>query len=125
MRIDKFLWCVRYYKTRNLAAEACTKNKVWVNNVLVKASKEVMVSDVIKVRKEQINYSFQIIQIPKSRTAAKSLLLYIEDKTDKEELARLKEIRKEQDYYRKKGIGRPSKKDRREIDGFLSGDEAE
>ena len=123
MRIDKLLWSVRYFKTRNLAAEACKKNKVWVNEVLVKASKEIMVSDIIKVRKNQINYSFQVIQMPNSRMSAKNLSLYITDKTDKEELDRLTKLKDEQNYYREKGIGRPTKKDRRELDDFLLGEE--
>jgi ribosome-associated heat shock protein Hsp15 len=123
MRIDKFLWCIRLYKTRNLAADACKKNKIWVNEVLVKASKEINVSDTIKIRKNQINYTIQAIQIPPSRTNAKNLSLFIIDKTDKNELERLKKMKSDLDYYRKKGLGRPTKKDRREIEGFVGNEE--
>lgn len=120
MRVDKFLWSIRYYKTRNLAADACKKNKIWINSVLVKASKEVIISDSVKIRKDQVNYTVDVIQIPKSRVSAKALSLYIVDKTDKAELEAQKLLKESQEYYRASGLGRPSKKDRREIDGLFN-----
>ncbi len=125
MRLDKLLWCVRYYKTRSLATEACKKNRIKVNNEVAKASREVIASDVIEVRRDQINYKFEILQIPKSRIGAKLVTLHIVDKTPKEELEKL-EIRKlSQDYYRERGEGRPTKKDRRDLDEFISDDESD
>lgn len=120
MRLDKFLWCVRYYKTRALAAEAIKKNRVKVNGVVSKSSKEVMPSDLLTVRKDQIDYEFQVLQLPKSRLGAKLVTLYIVDRTSKEELEKKALRVSGQDYYRAKGEGRPTKKDRRDLDEFMS-----
>lgn len=125
MRLDKLLWCVRYYKTRSMATEACKKNRIKVNGDVAKASREITPSDVIEVRRDQIDYRFEVLQIPKSRIGAKLVTLHIIDKTPKEELEKL-EIRKlSQDYYRERGEGRPTKKDRRDLDEFTSEDEGD
>ena len=122
MRLDKLLWCVRYYKTRSQATEACKKNRVKVNGDVAKASREVVASDTIEVRRDQIDYRFEILQIPKSRIGAKLVTLHILDKTPKEELEKLELRKLSQDYYRERGEGRPTKKDRRDLDEFI-GDE--
>jgi len=122
MRIDKFLWSVRYYKTRALATDATKKNRVKVNGAVVKASKEVIPGDHIEVRKDQINLSFKVIQVPKSRIGAKLLSLHIVDTTPKEEYEVLELRKLSQDYYREKGEGRPTKKDRRDLDEYIDGD---
>lgn len=123
MRLDKFLWSVRYFKTRSIAAEAVKKNRVKVNGEVAKASKEVTEGDMIVVRKDQIDYQFQIIQVPTSRIGAKLVSLHIVDKTPKEERDKLELRRLDQDYYREKGEGRPTKKDRRDLDDFMDGEE--
>ncbi|MXV38071.1 RNA-binding S4 domain-containing protein [Flavobacteriaceae bacterium Ap0902] len=120
MRIDKFLWCVRYYKTRSLATEEVKKNRVLINDEPAKPSKDVLVGDYVKVRKNQILYEFEVLQIPKSRMGAKLVSLYIKDKTDQEQIAELKVRRSSQEYYRSQGLGRPTKKDRRELDDFMT-----
>jgi len=102
-----------------MAAEAIKKNRVKVNGEVAKASREVVPSDEITVRKDQIDYRFQIVQIPKSRIGAKLVSLHITDKTPKEELEKLELKKLSQDYYREKGEGRPTKKDRRELDEFI------
>ena len=122
MRIDKFLWCVRFYKTRSIAADEIKKNRVSVGNNVVKSSKEVNPGDVIKIRKNQIDYQIKVLQIPKSRLGAKLVPLHIEDRTDKEQYEILKLRKLTQDYYRGKGEGRPTKKDRRDMDEYVSGD---
>lgn len=122
MRLDKLLWCVRYFKTRSLAAEACKKNRIKVNGDVAKASREVGPSDIITVRKDQIDYMFEVLQLPKNRLGAKLVSLYIVDKTSQEELDKLELRRLSQDYYRERGEGRPTKKDRRDLDGFISED---
>ena len=99
MRIDKYLWCVRYYKTRSLATTACKKGHVRVNNAIVKPSREVYPQDNIEIRKNQVNY-YRTDTTPKEAFEAQELLHYAKS------------------YYRKKGIGRPTKKDRRDIDDF-------
>ncbi|MEG0529617.1 MAG: S4 domain-containing protein, partial [Bacilli bacterium] len=70
MRLDKFLWSVRYYKTRTLATDACKKNRIKVNGVVAKASREIIASDALEVKKDQINLSFKVIQVPKNRIGA-------------------------------------------------------
>ena len=125
MRIDKFLWSVRFYKTRSIAAEEIKKNRVSIGENTVKSSKEVKEGDVIKIRKNQINYKIKILQVPKSRLGAKLVPLYIVDQTDKQEYELLKLRRDEQNYYRLKGEGRPTKKDRRSIDEFTDDDNDE
>lgn len=120
MRIDKFLWSIRFYKTRNIAAEEIRKNRVSIGENPVKSAKEVREGDVIKIRKNQINYKIKVIQIPKSRIGAKLVPLHIKDLTDAQEYELLKLRRSEQSYYRSKGEGRPTKKDRRSIDDFTA-----
>ena len=122
MRIDKFLWCVRFYKTRSIAADEIKKNRVSVANSVVKSSKEIKPGDVIKIRKNQIDYQLKVLEIPKSRLGAKLVPIHIEDKTDKEQYEILKLRKLTQDYYRGKGEGRPSKKDRRDMDEYVAGD---
>lgn len=119
MRLDKFLWCVRYFKTRSIATDEIKKNRVKVNGEIAKSSREVIPSDHITIRKNQIDYSFEIIQLPQSRIGAKLLSLYIIDKTSIEELEKLELKKLSSNYYRQKGEGRPTKKDRRDLDDFI------
>jgi ribosome-associated heat shock protein Hsp15 len=118
MRIDKYLWCVRYFKTRNLATVACKKGHIKVNNDVVKPSREVYATDKIIVRKDQINYQLTVNDIPESRVGAKLVDIYRTDTTPKSEFEANELLKYSKDYYRKKGSGRPTKKDRRDIDGF-------
>ena len=119
MRVDKFLWCVRYFKTRSLATNACKQGKVRIGNDIVKPSKEVFPKEEITVRKNQINYQIEILDIPPSRVGAKLVNIYIIDKTPKEAFEKLELLKYSKDYYRKKGAGRPTKKDRRDIDDWF------
>ena len=118
MRVDKFLWCVRYYKTRSLATTACKKGHVRVNDDVVKPSREVYPQDTLQVRKNQINYKFTINDIPPNRVGAKLVDIYRTDKTPKEQFEGQELLKYAKDYYRKKGTGRPTKKDRRDIDDY-------
>ena len=119
MRVDKFLWSVRFYKTRSIAADEIKKNRVSIGGQLVKASREVHEGDVVEIRKNQINYKIEVLQIPKNRLGAKLVPLHIKDITDKEQYEILKMRMLSQDYYRQKGEGRPTKKDRRDMDDFM------
>ena len=119
MRIDKFLWFVRYFKTRSIATTACRNGKVKVNGDVVKPSREVYPQDEISIRKDQIDYQIEVLDFPKSRVGAKLVNLYIVDKTPKEAFEAKEMLKYSQDYYRKKGSGRPTKKDRREIDEWF------
>lgn len=118
MRIDKFLWCVRYYKTRSIATEACKKSHVKVNGNVVKPSREIYASDKIELRKDQIHYQLIVNDLPPNRVSAKLVDLYRTDITPKEAFEAQELLRYSKDYYRKRGEGRPTKKDRRDIDDF-------
>ncbi len=123
MRIDKFLWCTRYYKTRNMATIACKKGHIKVNDVSVKPSREVYPLDKIVVRKNQINYQLTVLDTPKNRVGAKLVDIYRKDTTPKNAFENEALLKYAKDHYRKRGEGRPTKKDRRDIDEYL--DESE
>src|SRR5690606_17608998 len=118
MRIDKYLWCVRYYKTRTLATTACKKGHIRVNGDTVKASREVYAQDKIEVRLNQINYKITVNDVPENRVGAKLVDIYRTDNTPKEQFEAQDLLKYSKEYYRKKGVGRPTKKDRRDIDDF-------
>ena len=122
MRIDKYLWCLRYYKSRSIATQACKKGAVKINNVSIKPSRDVFPGDILQVRIKQINYTLQILDLPKSRLGAKLVDLYRKDTTPKEAFEKIELLKYSKEYYRKKGTGRPSKKDRRELEDFTSED---
>lgn len=118
MRIDKFLWCVRYYKTRTIATTACKKGQVKVNGNAVKPSREVYATDKIQLRKNQINYELTVNDIPANRVSAKLVDIYRIDTTPKSQFESQELLKYSKEYYRKKGMGRPTKKDRRDIDDY-------
>lgn len=119
MRIDKYLWSTRYYKTRNMASEACKKGHVRINGKAVKPSREVYKLDEIVVRKNQINYEFDVLDIPPGRVSAKLVDIYRKDTTPKEAFQNTELLRLSKNHYREKGLGRPTKKERRDIDDYL------
>ena len=123
MRVDRYLWCIRYFKTRSLATTACKKGQVKVNNVIIKPSKEVFRDDALIVRKNQINYQLKVLDLPTNRLGAKLVDLYRKDTTPKEAFEKLEFQKYSKDYYRKKGVGRPTKKDRRDIDNYQTSSE--
>lgn len=118
MRIDKYLWCTRYFKTRSIATEACKKGHIKIDGVTVKPSKEVYNSEKITIRKNQINYEIIVLDVPKNRVGAKLVDIYRKDVTPKEVFEHQELLKYSKDYYRKKGTGRPTKKDRRDIDEY-------
>ncbi|TNJ42421.1 RNA-binding S4 domain-containing protein [Tamlana fucoidanivorans] len=123
MRVDKYLWCVRYYKTRTQATAACKKGQVRVNEDVAKPSREVYATDVIELRKDQIRYKLKINDLPPNRVGAKLVDIYRTDQTPKEAFEAKELLKYSKDYYRKKGTGRPTKKDRRDIDDFTNENE--
>ncbi|MGO4911608.1 RNA-binding S4 domain-containing protein [Leeuwenhoekiella sp. W20_SRS_FM14] len=123
MRVDKYLWCIRYFKSRSIATNACKKGQVKINDVAVKPSREVFPSDTIQVRKNQVDYVLEVIEHPPSRVGAKFVGLYVKDKTPAENLEKLDLLKYSKDYYRKRGTGRPTKKDRRDLDDFQDTDD--
>lgn len=118
MRIDKYLWCIRFYKTRSIATEACKKGHVKIKGDNVKPSKIVFNGEKLTVRKDQINYQIEILDLPTSRLGAKLVDLYRKDITPPEEFEKLELLKYSKDFYRKRGAGRPTKKDRRDIEDF-------
>ena len=118
MRIDKYLWCVRYYKTRNMVTEACKKNHVTVNGVDAKPSKEVFPTDKITFRKDQITQIITVLDIPANRVGPKLVDLYRINQTPVEAFQHLELLKLSKEHYRKTGDGRPTKKDRRDLEDY-------
>lgn len=118
MRIDQYLWAVRYFKSRSIATKACKKGQVRVNDQVVKPSREVFPLDKIILRKEQVNLTLDVLDIPKSRVGAKLVDLYRVNTTPKDAFKQNELQNLAQDYYRQKGEGRPTKKDRRDLDEY-------
>ncbi|MBW6502454.1 MAG: RNA-binding S4 domain-containing protein [Bacteroidales bacterium] len=116
VRIDKFLWSVRIYKTRGLASEACRRGRVAVNNMEAKPSRIVSEKDIITVKKLPVIYTFRVLQPVGNRVSAKIAASFIEDLTSAEEKLK-RQIGNSLTYgHREKGSGRPTKKERRNID---------
>jgi ribosome-associated heat shock protein Hsp15 len=123
MRVDKYLWCIRTFKTRTIATNACKKGQVKINDSAVKPSRDVYPTDKISVRKNQVIYTLEVLDLPESRLGAKLVDMYRKDTTPKENLEKLDLLKYSKDYYRKRGTGRPTKKDRRNIDEVYENDD--
>ncbi|GEQ86710.1 RNA-binding protein S4 [Patiriisocius marinistellae] len=123
MRVDKYLWCVRYFKSRNIATEACKKGAVKVNEASIKPSRDVYPGDNVTVRKNQITYSLEVLDLPKSRLGAKLVDIYRKDTTPASAFEQQDLLKYSKSYYREKGVGRPTKKDRRDITEYIDGEE--
>jgi ribosome-associated heat shock protein Hsp15 len=115
VRIDKYLWAIRLYKTRTLAAEACKKGKITVDDMPAKPSRTITAGDVIEVKKMPVVYSYRVLDPIEKRVGAKIVDQYVEDITPQEELHKLE---MEDDFFikRDRGTGRPTKKERRLLD---------
>lgn len=122
MRIDKYLWTIRYYKTRSKATEACKKGHIKINSNNCKPSKEVYIGEKILVRKNQINYELEVLDLPPNRVGAKLVDLYRKDITPKEAFENVEILKYSKEYYRKRGTGRPTKKDRRDLEEYSEED---
>ena len=119
VRIDKWLWAVRVFKTRSLATDACKMNRVSINVQLTKPSRLVKEGDVIGVRKPPIEYSFKVLRVLNNRVGAKLVPEYMENVTPKEQYDILELQRLSRFVDRAKGLGRPTKKDRRDMESFI------
>jgi ribosome-associated heat shock protein Hsp15 len=115
VRIDKWLWAVRLFKTRSLASEACRSGKVLINNLTIKPSREVKAGDIVVVNLGIYTKTVKVIGIIANRVSAKLVVNYVEDNTPAEEFEKLKS--KNDDFFvkRERGAGRPTKKNRRDI----------
>ena len=119
MRIDQFLWNIRYFKSRSQSTDACKKGKIKINNKIIKPSKEIGIGEIIEIRKKQNNFKIKILDIPKKRVGPKISNLYFEDLTDYSILKKNQMINVSKKIERTEK-GRPTKKQRREIDNFLN-----
>jgi ribosome-associated heat shock protein Hsp15 len=119
VRIDKWLWAVRVFKTRTLATDHCKSGKVKLNNEIAKPSKLVIVGDSILCKKNGFEFTFKVTGLLEKRVNASTAQLCYEDLTSLEELNKYKDwFVTKQAEFREKGAGRPTKKERREIDDF-------
>lgn len=118
VRIDKWLWATRIFKSRSIAVEACKKGRIMIGGTTVKASRMIKIGDVIQVKKPPIVYSFLVLDITERRMGAKLVPNFLKDVTPKEQLEIL-ELSKITGFVdRAKGTGRPTKKDRRDLTDF-------
>ena len=118
IRIDKWMWATRIFKTRTIALEACKKNRIAVNDVPAKPSRTIKAGDIVQVRKPPVTYSFKVLDIPSNRIGAKLVPQYLENITPPEQYEIL-ELQKIGGFIdRARGTGRPTKKERRELDDF-------
>lgn len=122
IRVDKYLWAMRIYKTRSIATDACKCGRVKMNGVEIKPSRAFHVGDVFTVRKGPITYTYRILQLASNRLGAKMVPEYLQDITPKEQLELLELARYAALSGRDRGTGRPTKKDRRDIEQFFSDD---
>ena len=119
-RIDKWLWAARIFKTRTIAADACKNGRVTIEGVNVKPSRRVKVGETVSVRKPPITYSFRILKTIEQRVGAKLLPEIYENVTAPEQYELLEMTRISGFVDRARGTGRPTKKDRRSLDAFIS-----
>ena len=120
-RVDKFIWAVRLFKTRSLAANQCKTNKILVNNEPVKPAKEVKIGDTVSIKKNGAIFSYKVLDLLEKRVGAKLVANYIIDTTPPEEIEKYKLFQASQQTYRQNGLGKPTTKDRRSLERFLKG----
>lgn len=121
-RVDKYLFAMRIYKTRSIAADACKKGRIKMNGSELKPSRTFHVGDVFTVRKGPITYTYKVLQLSENRLGAKLVPEYMQDLTTPEQLEILELARLAAQSGRDRGTGRPTKKDRRDIITFISDD---
>lgn len=121
VRIDKYLWAVRIFKTRSDAAEAVRNNRVLVNDKTCKPSREIRVGDEITVKRMPVTYRYRVLDYVSNRQPAKNVPLYCLNITPQEELDKLTAPHETIFVFRERGAGRPTKKERRDIDSLMEG----
>lgn len=122
VRVDKYLFAMRIYKTRSIAADACKCGRIKMNGIEVKPSRSFKIGDVFTVRKGPVIYTYRVLQLSANRLSAKLVPSYMEDITPPEQKEILELARYAAQSGRDRGTGRPTKKDRREIEQFISDD---
>ena len=122
VRIDKWMWATRIFKTRTIAAEACKKGRVMIGGVTVKPSRMIKVGDIVQVRKPPITFSFKVLALTERRMGATLVPEYMENVTTPDQYELLEMNRISGFVNRAKGLGRPTKKDRRDLEQFTGSD---
>ena len=122
VRIDKWMWATRIFKSRTIAVEACKKGRVLMHNMPVKPSRNIKLGDIVQIRKQAILYSFEVVGLTERRVGAKLVSEYLKDVTPKEQLDILEAIKMTGFVNRSRGSGRPTKKERRDLDSFSEGE---
>ncbi|MDR2841010.1 MAG: RNA-binding S4 domain-containing protein [Paludibacter sp.] len=120
VRIDKWLWAVRLFKTRTLATEQCKKGKIMVNNSVAKASRMVKIGDTVQIKRNPVLFSFKVLELSQNRMNAKLVPEFLQDITTPDQLALLELGKIASNGVRERGTGRPTKKDRRELDQYTT-----
>lgn len=118
IRIDKWLWAVRIFKTRSLASAACRNGKIEIKEQSVKPSRSVSIGDIVYVKKPPLTFRYKVTGLISKRVSAKTASDFIEDITPPEELLKVKTLKESAFFIRDRGSGRPTKKERRIIDRF-------
>lgn len=118
IRVDKWLWAMRVFKTRTIATEACKKGRVMIDGVAVKPSRVIKVGDVVQVRKPPVTYSFRVKALTQNRLGARLVPEYLENVTPRSELDLLEVVKVSGFIDRRKGLGRPTKREGRELSKF-------
>lgn len=118
VRIDKWMWAVRLFKTRSISAEACKTGKVSINHLPAKASREVKVNDIIEINLQPVVKTVKVMGLLHHRVSAKLVPLYMEDLTPASEYEKIEKRKEVAFIFRPRGKGRPTKKDRRDIENF-------
>lgn len=118
VRVDKWIWAMRIFKTRTIATDACKKGRVSINDTIAKPSRMLKVGDVVKVRKPPITYSLRVKALTENRLGAKLVPEYLENITPKSEMDLLDVVRISGFVDRRKGLGRPTKREGRELSRF-------
>jgi ribosome-associated heat shock protein Hsp15 len=118
-RVDKWLWAARIFKTRSIAADACKNGRITINGITLKPSHIIKAGDTINVRKSPVTYSFKVLQAIENRVGAKMIPQVFENVTSKEQFELLEMSKISGFVNRARGLGRPTKKDRRSLDDFI------
>ena len=118
IRMDKFLWAVRIFKTRTIAADACAKGQVTISGLTVKPSRHVAIGETLMVRKPPMVHTYKVLGLLNNRLSAEKVKEFIEEITPDEEFFKMEKIRLQRNGIRDRGTGRPTKKERRDIDRF-------
>jgi ribosome-associated heat shock protein Hsp15 len=121
IRIDKFLWAVRLYKTRSIASDECRKGRIIIKDIQVKPSRMISRDEIIIVKKPPVTYTFRVLELIENRVSAKIAGQFIEDLTPESEKTKLDITNSAGTVHRQRGTGRPTKKERRLIDKFHNG----